>query len=221
MRSHPFLTLTAVLLLSLGGPADASRADFTYQVTADTSSLPGLGYATGYIDLQFNPGTVGSAPATAMIAAFSNTTGLLPLAPDSGPTGDVTGTLASGLTFGNNSGFGDFFEGFTFGSQVSFDVTLDGGVGVTAGSSFALAFYASDEATPLLSTDSSGAVVRIDLNPDGSTSVSYLADGASADLVTPSTAAPAPASLLLLASAGPVGLGFWLSRRMKGRRRAR
>jgi hypothetical protein len=41
-------------------------------------------------------------------------------------TGDASGALPATLTFDNCTGFNDYFEGFTFGSTLSFKVSLYG-----------------------------------------------------------------------------------------------
>ena len=41
-------------------------------------------------------------------------------------TGDVAGTLPATLTFDNETAFNDYFEGFTYGSTLSFQASFDG-----------------------------------------------------------------------------------------------
>jgi hypothetical protein len=70
-----------------------ASADVTYFATGDTSSLLGQ---NGYLDLQFEPGPVGTNPENAIVTQFT-TNGAL-----SGPaslTGDVTGQLPRNAQF--------------------------------------------------------------------------------------------------------------------------
>src|SRR5262249_6211250 len=132
-------TLALAVLGSLGlGPC---RADsITYDVSVDTSSLNGQ---LGFLDFQFNPGGVGALAATATITNFQTTGGI----PDasSTPIGDASGVLPGTLTLGNSTAFNDLFQGFTYGSNFTFELTLSGpaigGSGGSVGSSFALSLF--------------------------------------------------------------------------------
>ena len=131
-RLLPGLMLAAALTLA----SHAAFADSaTYVFTMNTNSLSGT---YGYLDMQFsggvpNPPNVYAPTATATVSNFS-TGGTLNLTdPNNQVLGDVTGLLPASIAF-NVTGDGDlndYFEGLTFGNQISFDLTLSG-PGVTA-----------------------------------------------------------------------------------------
>jgi hypothetical protein len=203
----------------------SARAGFVYQVTVNTSSLQGSG---GYLDFQLNPADSTAKAATATIQSYLQTGGGA-LAPTSVNTGDAFGTLPATLTLDNGTAFNDIFQGVTFGSQFSFQLTLSGDAfdhpGGTKGSSFALSLYSSDGITPLLTTDPNGSVLTINVNPNGTTQVlTFPQDSSSgsppAAGANPVNAVPAPPSLLLLLCASPAGLVAWL-RSCKRRNRHR
>src|SRR5690242_17131863 len=123
LRLRTFRITAALILLLLGVSAPSpARAGFVYQVSADTSSLNGQ---SGFIDLQFNPG--GSAEsATASVTGFQTTGTAAVLAASVVDTGDASGALPGTLTFDNGTGFNDIFQGITFGTGLSFQVTFSG-----------------------------------------------------------------------------------------------
>ncbi len=197
--------LRAALMLAsfsfvLSGIAFANAV--TYDFTVDTSSISGQ---SGWLDFQFNPGTLGSQAATATVTGFNG--GTL----DSGTqqlTGDVTGTLPATLDFDNGSGFNDYFQSLTFGSSLAFQVHLDGPAltmpdGMSAsGSTFTLSLYDSTVSNALLTSSPDGDVLRTDVNLDGTTTLTTYPNenGGPSDVHVPE-----PASLGLLAS-GAFGL---------------
>src|ERR1700733_7842148 len=97
----------------------ATAGPTTYSVTVNTSSIAGT---TGSLDFNFNPGPLVTQAASLQILNFSSngTLGSPAL------TGDAAGTLPAALTFDNAKGFNDYFAGFTFGSTISFQVSLYG-----------------------------------------------------------------------------------------------
>lgn len=106
----------------------------------NTSVLVGQ---SGYLDCHFNPGGLGAQTTTAAVTAFTPAGNLLPSAPLNSVSGDVTGSPATTLVLKNDMAFNDFFEDFSYGSIIGFDLTLSGPAvgsrGGTVGSSFA--FY--------------------------------------------------------------------------------
>lgn len=178
----------------------ASAAPITYDVTINTSSIAGV---AGSLDFNFSPGPLTTQAASLQILGLSSDgTSVGPPA----LTGDVSGVLPSTLTFDNGTVFNDYFEGFTYGSTLSFDVSLYGpalsspdGVS-TSGSLFAFSMF-SDAAgtTPALTNDTTdGFAFIVNVNPDGSTTLTDYSDQTS---VGPETSAtPEPGSLLLVAS---------------------
>jgi hypothetical protein len=187
--------------------AVASAGPITYDVTVDTSSILGT---AGSLDFNFNPGPLVTQAASLQILGFASD-GTLAGSPTL--TGDVAGALPATLTFDNGTGFNDYFEGFTFGSTLSFQVSLYGlalsspdGVS-TSGSTFAFSMFSDSAGTvPTLTTDTTnGFAFTVDVNLDGSTTVN---NSSSQTTVTPAGvgSAPEPGSLALI-GAGLVCLG--------------
>ena len=145
-----------------------ARAGYVYQVSVDTTAIQGI---TGFLDLQYNPGGVGTLPATATITTFiTDATGVSLNTTD----GDVVGNLVPGpLAINNTLAFNDLLENMTFGTSIAFTLTLSG-AGVTSpdasepGSSFGLSLF-DGSFNPLLTIDPAGTVVTINLNADGTT----------------------------------------------------
>ena len=203
--------LLALALGCLGSQGMVQAGMITYDVTAQTASLTG---SSGYIDFQFNPQGSTSLLATASVTSFV-TDGTLgaPLA----PLGDVSGTLPGTVTLDNGTPTNEYTQGFTYERTISFDVTLSGsavGGSAPTGSSFLFTLYDST-GTPF-STGPGGAIVTIDINPDGTTtSTAYppvSPGGPTATVVTPSVV-PEPATLVPMILGIGAGLGWaWLHR---------
>src|SRR5208283_3930218 len=184
----------SALLLCFAGSASADM----YDVTVNTSSIAGT---AGSLDFNFNPGPLVTQAASLQILSFLSD-GSLAGSPTL--TGDVSGALPSTLTFDNGTGFNDYFEGFTFGSTLSFDVSLYGpalsspdGVS-TSGSTFAFSMFSDAAGTiPALTTDTTdGFAFKVDVNLDGTTSVTNFSSQTDV-----TSAVPEPSSLALLGTA--------------------
>ena len=193
----------------------ASAAPITYDVTVDTSSITGT---AGSLDFQFNPGPLVTQSASLRILNFTSDGAL---AGSPALTGDVAGALPATLAFDNGTGFNDYFEGFTFGSTLSFQVSLFGPAlsspdgTSTSGSAFAFSMFSDAAGTiPALTTDTTdGFAFTVDVNLDGTTPVT---NSSAQTIVVPVTpAVPEPGTLPLTASA----IGFWLALRFRLRRR--
>ena len=113
----------------------------TYNITVDSSSIAGT---TGSLDFQFNPGPLITQAASLQILDFSSDGSL---AGSPSLTGDVSGALPGTLTYDNGTAYNDYFEDFTYGTTLSFEVSLYGpalsspdGVS-TSGSVFAFSMF--------------------------------------------------------------------------------
>jgi hypothetical protein len=149
-KQRSWSTAVALTFLLFGSLPGAARATpLTYHVEVNTASLSGQ---SGNLDLQFNPGGDTAPAATATITNFQSPDGKL--APSIELTGNANGSLSGTLTLINSPMYNDAYQGFTFGTAFSFDVTLSGAAldspGATFGSSFALSLYDPDQ-KPLLS----------------------------------------------------------------------
>ena len=170
-----------------------------YNVTVNTTSIAGT---PGSVDFNFNPGSLVTQAASLQILNFS-ADGSLAGNPVS--SGDVSGALPATLTFDNGTAFNDYFEGFTFDSKLSFDVSLYGSAlnspdgTSTSGSTFAFSMF-SDAAgtTPVLTNDSAnGFAFVVNVNLDGTT--------AATDFITASSV-PEPSCSLLVGVAVAFGI---------------
>lgn len=188
------LALCLVLLLLGSFGAGTVHADFIYSVSVNTDSINAT---NGYVDLQFNPAGSSSQLAYASVTNFQSGGTL-----GSATTyGDASGALSGTLSLDNGTSDNEVLQSFTFGTTLSFDMTLSGPAVDTPnsngyGSSFFLYLYDSSGNT-LLTTDTNygGAAAVITLNSNGTASVSYASPEGS---VTPETSAvPAPSAGML------------------------
>jgi len=196
MRKHSLFFV--VLLLCAG--SWASAGPITYGVTVDTSSIVGT---AGSLDFNFNPGPLVTQAASLQILGFSGDG-----SPAGGPslTGDVGGALPATVTFDNGGALNDYFEGFTYGSTLTFQVYLYGPAlsspdgTSTSGSTFAFSMFSDAAGTmPVLTNDTvDGFAFTVDVNLDGTTTVTNFSPQTS---VSPVSAVPEPSSVALIASA--------------------
>jgi PEP-CTERM motif len=189
----------------------ASAAPVTYDVTVDTSSIAGTAAS---LDFEFNRGPLVTQSASLQILNFTSD-GTLAGSPEL--TGDVAGALPATLTFDNGTAFNDYFEGFTYGSALSFQVSLYGpalsspdGVS-TSGSTFAFSMFSDAGGTiPALTTDTTdGFAFTVDVNLDGTTTVTNFSAQTTVEPAT-TPAVPEPGTLPLMA-VGIGGIGLWLA----------
>lgn len=183
------IPLLALAALAYAGPV-------SYQVSIDTTGL-----GSGFLDIQFQPGSTGGQTATASVTAFVPVAGLTgtPLT-----TGSVTGTLAANnLTLTNTAGIAPntYIQNITFGNLLTFLVTfsgdlLDNPTGTGVDSVFSIALLSGES---FLLVD--GPVIQVDLFSNGTAAGTAFVDGAGVD---PAGApVPEPGTLGLLAA----GLG--------------
>ena len=190
-----------------------ASASTTYDVTVDTSSITG---DSGSLDFQFNPGPFVTQSASLQLSNFTSDGSLAGVEQ---LTGDVSGALPGTVTFDNGSAYNDYFDGFTFGTTLSFDVSFFGpaisspdGVS-TSGSTFAFSMFSDAGGTiPVLTSDPSGLGIaaQINVNLDGSTTV---IDNSTETGVAAVSAVPEPSSLLLMMT-GLTGLAGALRRKL-------
>jgi hypothetical protein len=139
-------------------------------------------------------------------------------------TGDVSGPLPATLTLDNGTAFNDYFDDFTFGSTLSFEVSLYGpalsspdGVS-TSGSTFAFSMFSDPAGTvPVLTSDTTdGFAFTVGVNLDGTTTGNNFSPETS---VGTANAVPEPSGVVLIGtSVALMGALFWFKRRApKGR----
>lgn len=186
--------------MALAGFASVARGGILYELTIDTRTIAGT---AGSLDFNFNPGPLVTQAASLDISSFlSDGTPVSGSCALGGPclTGDVSGTLPGTLTFDNGTGFNDYFQDFTFGNTLMFDVRLYGpavnspdGIS-TSGSTFAFSMFSDAAGTiPILTSDlTDGFAATIGLNLDGTSSVNNF----SAE--TTVSAVPEPSSFVLV-----------------------
>jgi hypothetical protein len=210
-----FPLFIGLLLVSLA--STASAGPITYSVSIDTSSIFGT---AGSLDFNLIPGPLITQSASVQVLSFISDGALAGNCPCG--IGDVSGQLPANVTFDNGAGFNDYFDRFTFGNAISFDVSLDGPAlsapdgTSTSGSKFAFSMFFDPAGTsPVLTSDTTGGFAfTADVNLDGTTTISNYS---TATTVSPLNEAPEPNSLLLFGAAlGSFGL--WQTRK-PGRRR--
>jgi spore coat protein U-like protein len=190
------------LIASLLWFAGVASATTIYDVTVDTSSISGT---AGSLDFNFNPGPSATQSASLQILNFASDGTLAGACPCG--TGDVSGQLPATVTFDNGTGFNDYFDDFTFGTTISFDVGLYGpalsspdGVS-TSGSTFAFSMFSDAAGTiPALTSDTiDGFAFTVDVNLDGTTTVTNFSS--QTDVGSGASAVPEPSTLALLGTA--------------------
>jgi len=187
MRKHSLLLIASFIVFA----SVASANVITYDVTVNTSSIAGT---TGSLDFNFNPGPLVTQAASLQILDFTSDGTLAGDCPCG--TGDVAGQLPGTLTFDNGTAYNDYFDDFTFGTTLSFDVTFYGPALTapngtsTSGSTFAFSMFSDSLGTvPVLTSDTTdGYAAIINVNLDGSTtSVDYSSEATVSPVPEPGT----------------------------------
>jgi len=195
------LKIASRLLLLVALATAPGLADSMYEISIDTSSLPAG--ALGFIDLSFN----GGFPATATIDNFTGATvnGAMLFT-----QGTISGTLPGEVSIGDDNA--DYNEGIAFGSSIDFLLTLSGTPSGVDGDTFAVSFFGTDDATPLLTADENdGFLVKFDLDTLGNVTVTAFDSPTGGPSLASAAAVPEPAGVSLLL-AGLFCAG-WLQRR--------
>jgi len=175
-------------------------------VSVDTSILNGT---SGSLDFNFNPGPLVSQSASLQILNFSSD-GTLAGSPS--VTGDVSGTLPGTLTFDNGTALNDYFEGFTFGNVLKFDVSLYGPAlsspdgTSTSGSSFGFSMFSDPlGATPAFTSDLvDGIALTVLVNLDGSSALTNFSSETSVEAAASAVPEPGGLAEMLLLLLGTV-----------------
>jgi hypothetical protein len=186
----------------------ASGFAAAFQITVDASSLPHG--TSGFIDFTLN----GGFPATALISNFSNPGGSLNAATIF--LQDATGALPGIVTLGSNNS--DYDEGITYGTPISFLLTLAGTPGGNTGDVFNLSLFNTSFDGLLTQDVTDGEIVRFQLDTQGNITPEALPNPSGGPSFATITAIPEPATWLLV-PASLVGLfSFRRAQKMKRER---
>lgn len=199
MSGTGFKTAFVLLIASSACLADV------YDITINTSSqAPG---STGAIYLQF-AGGLNADPASISITSFMigapgglTSSSPNPAALPPGSDGGVTGSLDSlPLTIDNSTALNDYLHYFTYGPDLSFQVTFHMPVVLVgqSGSTFSFGLTSDDGLTPVLTQDPSGYIGQISYDLSGAFTTDTLGNDSVETIA--SAPVPEPASFLMLAA---------------------
>jgi hypothetical protein len=176
--------------------SNACRAQTTFTVSLDTTSLIGNGNGPFSLDFQLSDGSgTNDGNNTATLSNFSFDSGSA--SGTATTTGGASGSLMSGITLIDNGFFNDLFQSFTPGNVLTFDVALtdNADVGPTP-DEFAFAIL-DNTLSEIPTTGAAGAFLIADLNPQGITLQTFAGVSPYASIGAPGIAFSVPEPGLL------------------------
>ncbi|MCV2353759.1 NF038129 family PEP-CTERM protein [Paucibacter sp. B2R-40] len=194
----------SLLALALAASAGLARAE-TFHAEINTAAFAA---SSGWLDIQFNPGSLPAVGTTVSLSNFSGSFGAAQVL-----EGDVAGSLASGFVLGNTSSYNDLFQAVNLGGKFGFDISFGGAFASTAGNvgtSFAVGLLGFDQTSYLGNPD--GNLFKIELMP---MNLNISPEILNNSITTVTAAVPEPASYALLL--GGLALLVGVTRRRQAR----
>ncbi|HEY8993698.1 MAG TPA: NF038129 family PEP-CTERM protein [Lacunisphaera sp.] len=161
------ITLRAIVLFAALIVTVAAKADSSFSVSLDTSTLIGNPAGPYALDFQLNDGAgVGDGNNTATLSNFQFGGG----SASGSPTwfGGASGSLASGVTLSDTSPFNEFYQLFVPGAWLSFSVHLSTNF-IPGGTPDLFSFAILDGNLLNLATQSLGSDTFLEANIDSAT----------------------------------------------------
>src|SRR6266513_1838262 len=157
-----FLRLQLLVAALILFAANAAFASFSYNVSIDTSSISGT---LGGLDFQYNPGA-GASSYTATVDFSGVTGGTLSDPITVFTAGNVSGALPSTVTITDNniSQLNEYFHNFTYGSNLSFNLTFAGDPTTNSSLYFSMFQDAAGTVAALTSDTTNGYAAIINMN---------------------------------------------------------
>ncbi len=210
-RTMRYAVLLSLLLLGLGG-AGTARGDMVYLVTVDTTSLDG---ESGILSFEFNPGLGTYQSATALISGLTiggggTLSGETVLYGDAGGNlnglSENKGVQSGQLALNNTTAFNDGDQYLTYGTSITFNVTLSGPAidsPKSAASGTTFSFFVQDTSfNPLLTDTTSnpgGSILNLDIAASSGsvTATTYPSEPGGVTATPQDATAPAPSGMAL------------------------